>query len=475
MTTGIKPINGPVPAICIPIYSDPKTLFWRSYQRLWKPSFGSQVFGYNGATHVFEQWGVLITEARTIMTHMFLEAEPKATHMLMVDSDMVFPAHALKQLLQHDLPIVGGLCHNRRDPYQPILGKRHQDSDRLFGFCYNYPPNSLFEVDVTGAAFLLIKREVVEAISEKFGVGSWWQQYKGMSEDFSFCERAKECGYKVMVDTGLEIGHIAEVVITSETAKKLRPYQWDAWNPDPGMTPGAPLATVVIPTYNTPLRYLKAAVLSASHQSVPVEVIIVDDGSTTPVSDDGWPENVRVVHHNANRGIAAALNTGIELMKTNWFVWLSADDLLDPRKVQLQLSLLGQTGGKCSFTRWQAISTEKQKHAQIAPFFNWKSQDEQRAILGQACAVNGSTVMIHREVFEALGGFDEEYRYGQDWEFWCRVGERYFWFPLDEILTTRREHGNLTEAIETSVENDERRLRRDAEDASIKARYRWPR
>lgn len=480
-----KPRGEPAPlcvAICVPIYDNPKTRFWRAYAMLQKPSSGSAAFNHRGATRCLDTHGYTIVEARNLLTDNALRSgkpnaplDPQVTHVLFIDDDMEFPPDALKRLLDHDVPIVGGLCHSRRPPYHPILGRKHPEGRIGYGWCYHYPPNSLFEVDVTGGAFLLIKREVFERISDDCGPGVWWSQQNGRSEDFSFCERARAAGFKILVDTGLEIGHVAELVITSEVAKKLRTYHWDSWIPDPGVHPGSPIASIVIPTYNQKPKWLRAAILSASHQTVPVEVIVVDDGSDTPVPTEDWPENVRIYRLPRNRGISAALNTGIKAMTTRWFSWLSSDDLIDPRKIELQLEALHQSGGRASFHRWQAI-TEEGGFSTIADLPGWKTIDEQQRTLAQVCAINGSTVMIERTVFEDVGLFDEDFRYGQDYEMWCRIGSKFFWYPLEEILGTRREvPSNLTSTIANAAPDDPRKLRRDAEDASIRARYRWPR
>jgi GT2 family glycosyltransferase len=462
----------PVVAICVPIYDRPATDFFWAYQQMLKPNSGSEAFGGRGATHFFSTRGILVEEARNQMTLQALD-EPDVTHVLMLDCDMVPPPHALKRLLEHDVPIVGGLCHNRRPPYQPIVCRWYQESLALgvkrHGFCYHFPPDVLFPVDATGAAFLLIKREVLEAIEKREGK-KWWEKRDGLSEDFSMCVRAQEAGFPIVVDTGLEIGHVGEVLITKEFADKNRPYEWGAWNPEPHYVPGQPVASIVIPVYNQNPRYLRAAVYSAAHQTVPVEVIVVDDGSDVPIPTEGWPQNVRVLRVAENLGIANALNYGLKSMVTDWFMWLSSDDFFDPRKVQLQLAALEQARCKAGFTRWQGI-VPGEHLCRIASVPGWRSLAEQQALLGQACVVNGSTVAIHKSVIAEVGAFDTRYKYGQDWEMWCRVGRTHFWYGLGEILVTRREHDNLTAAIAAEPPDSPRRRRRDEEDALIRETY----
>lgn len=470
-------MSKPVVAICTPIYDSLEPAFWRSHRQLHKPSSVDVVF-QGGITHILDTEGLLVEDARRVMTKGALAAEGdvRVSHILMIDADMTFPPDALKQLLDHDVPIVGGLCFNRRSPYQPILCRYHPASkefgEQRYGFCYHYPPAALFEVDATGAAFLLVKREVFDAISLAEGPEKWWERVEGLSEDFSFCLRAKRAGYKIHVDTGLKIGHIAKVVVDEAFARKNRPYEWEAWNPDAyAAAPGQPLASVVIPTYNQNPRFLKAAVLSAAGQTVPVEVIIVDDGSTPAVPETDWPANVRVMRHSTNRGIAAALNTGILAMTTDWFAWLSSDDLFDPRKLQLQLAACVQARMKASYTRWQSIGAKDGDFASVAAYGAWKTIAEQMNYLAQVCAVNGSTVLLHKDVFDEIGLFDPSYTYGQDWDMWARVGEKFFWYGIDEVLTTRREHGNLTAAIAAEPDDGPRRQLRDWEDAEIRGRF----
>jgi len=471
MSESKEPTEGPTVAICIPVADKLEPRFWRSLNALWKPG-GGRIPGH---THRISVEEMLVEDARNELTDEAL-ASPEITHLLFIDDDMTFDPDALERLLKHDLPIVGGLCFSRRVPYHPVLCRKHPDwmarPRTPFGFVYHYPPNALFQVDATGGAFLLIKREVFEkidatAVARGEEKGAWWARAGGLSEDFSFCSRAVKVGYEIYVDTGCRIGHVAKVVITEETASKLRPYEWEIWNPEISAAKGdEPRATVVIPTYNQNPRYLRAAVLSAAYQTVPVEVIVVDDGSDPPVPTDGWPENVRVVRQD-NKGVASALNSGICEMRTDWFCWLSSDDMFDPRKVEIQQAALAQSGLKASFHAFQSLRSEE-TFSRAVDVPRWQSIPQQMEILRQVCAINGSTVMIHKSVIDEVGLLDEELRYGQDYEYWLRVGQKHFWYPLTDLLTTRREFNNLTAAI---AADPEKTKVRDAEDARIHARY----
>lgn len=492
----------PCIAVCVPMHWHPTRQFHESWRLLRKVgSYPNAIPGVG--THYLSVPGFSVETARAMLTEQALLAEPRATHLLWIDDDMGFPADALARLMAHDLPIVGGLCHNRRPPYAPVLMRKHDPvwgfNEESYGFMFDYIPGELLEVDATGGAFILVRREVFDAVEAKFGKRSWWLPEGDRSEDISFMERVRACGYKIFVDTSLEIGHVTEVVLTSKEARALRPFELNRWNPKPPEAKQAPaVASIIIPTYNQDPKLLKAAVYSALGQTVPVEVIVVDDGTTdyeivaggaqkhteaaavtrdTPIPlplkpTVSLPRGVKLLHHKENCGISAALNAGIEAMTTEWFCWLSSDDLLDPRKVEIQLGAVRTAGAKCSFTRYGAIrSGAGDTYQRFAQLPGWRTLIEQKRILAEGCAINGSTVMIHKSVFAELGRFDPEFRYGQDWEMWCRIGQKYPWLQVDEVLGTRRENGNLTQLIAREDATGERRKRRDQEDELIRMRY----
>ena len=87
---------------------------------------------------------------------------------------------------------------------------------------------------------------------------------------------------------------------------------------------GQPELSVIIPTYARNASVIRA-VVSALDQDVDLEVIIVDDGSPTPVefmNDD----RVRVLRLATNVGTAAARNAGVRAAHSNWIAFLDSDD-----------------------------------------------------------------------------------------------------------------------------------------------------
>lgn len=443
-------------------------------------------------THRFRVTGKSIEDARNTLTKVAL-SYADVTDLLFIDDDMVFRPESAQRLLDHKLPIVGALCFNRREPYQPVLARLQPPEYALenrYGWIYDFPRNALVSVDGTGAAFLLIAREVFEAVDAVRGEGHWWDKLSDTSEDFSFCWHVRDSGYEIFVDTGLEIGHIGSVCIDTAFAERNRkscvgawhsPYSVRVQNDAEKETLVVPHASIVIPAYNQQPQLLRAAVASALMQTAPVEVIVVDDGSkedvaTTVLAKDtplGRDPCLHVIRHDTNSGIAAALNTGIRAMTTDWFCWLSSDDLLDPTKVARQLYLMEMARAKASFHQYNVVCACNDATAGVSSAYVWSNILEQMSLLACACAINGSTVMIQKSVFKEVGDFDSVLCYAQDWDLWCRIGERYLWLSIPEVLGTRREGENLTEQI---AEDAGRAAARDAEGITVMHRFmRWAR
>jgi teichuronic acid biosynthesis glycosyltransferase TuaG len=514
----------------------------------------------------FQKEGLPIEMARNMLTTEALEAPipgapagaRQVTHLMWIDDDMVFPHDLLMRLLAHDLPFVGGLCHDRRHPYKPVM-ERHLDpkwgcDPGAYGWLFDFPKDQLVEVDATGGACLLVKREVYEKIREdecrlrvekEFGgpfdsnshageryrvllseYCDWWSitDHPGHSEDLAFCDRVRTAGYKIFVDTSLDIGHIGQVIVNSAFAELNREFEFCQTMPDgrggvrtggpgaekPGETlreaqactgkppedfpaPGQPVATVVIPTYNQRPEFLRCAVQSALEQTVPVEVIVVDDGSEVPVvqatggrfllSDDSMvfekpegvpvtrlPLGVRVIRHAKNQGIAAALNTGIKLMRTKWFCWLSSDDWFQPSKVEHQMSALLCARAVCGYHGYNLRLDNSNAIGHQATVV-WSTMEDQHRMMASGCFINGTTVMIHKSVFDRVGVFDTSFKWAQDWQMWARIGKEFLWHGIPDKLATRREFGNLTERVNSQdPESPERKLR-DAEDLRVQRQY----
>lgn len=93
--------------------------------------------------------------------------------------------------------------------------------------------------------------------------------------------------------------------------------------------------SVIIPTYNYG-RFLAESIDSVLAQTLPAhEVIVVDDGSTDDTPAVAARFGGRIVYHRqANRGVSAARNLGIDRATGDWLAFLDADDMWEPVKLE---------------------------------------------------------------------------------------------------------------------------------------------
>lgn len=198
-------------------------------------------------------------------------------------------------------------------------------------------------------------------------------------------------------------------------------------------------ATIVIPFYNDP--YVAEAVESALAQTHPsVEVIVVDDGSTSCV--DRLAPYLDRIHYigKANGGTASALNAGFRLASGRYVAWLSSDDRFRPEKIARQMTAMEAAGAWIGHTGFAVIDDEGRvmnPHVSLAG--DRLDQFYQAFVDGNP--VNGCTVMMRKELFELLGGFDEGLPYTHDLDFWYRAMLAGFPFHyLGEPMTEYRMH-----------------------------------
>ena len=219
------------------------------------------------------------------------------------------------------------------------------------------------------------------------------------------------------------------------------------------------LVSVVIPTYNM-AAYVGQAIDSVLAQTFhDFEIVVVDDGST-----DGTPEllaqygpRVRVLRQ-PNRGGAGALNAGIRAGRGEWIAWLSADDLWEPRKLEKEVEA-ARRFPHAALVYTDYVYVDASGKALSLEHFPLPSTRRRTLLrLFRRCFVNGSTTLIRRDVFDAVGFFDEADRYAPDWDMWFRIAASYDFAHVPEALVRYRIHGAQTSARGDVMERAARRV-----------------
>ena len=194
--------------------------------------------------------------------------------------------------------------------------------------------------------------------------------------------------------------------------------------------------SVIIPTYNRAQRLGKAidSVLAQSHQDF--ELIVVDDGSEDNTDELIENYNSDIVYiRQENSGAAAARNRGIEKARYNLLAFLDSDDWFAENKLKTQIEAMNRNPS-CLISHtneiWYRngqILNQKLKHK--------KSSGDIFAQSLELCAVGMSTIMIHKEIFDLYGFFDEGYPCCEDYEFWLRISAEEKFLLVEEPLTLK--------------------------------------
>ena len=154
--------------------------------------------------------------ARTELAEAFLQTD--CTHILWVDDDNIPREDDLNKLLEHDLPIVSGLYFRRAEPFEPIIMVKRENgrgTERRPDL-YREKSGQPVKIHSTGMGFMLIKREVIEAV-KKLGMPLF--DIRGnFGEDIWFCNQVHGAGYDVWLDPQVEVGHLGEkIMVTGKT------------------------------------------------------------------------------------------------------------------------------------------------------------------------------------------------------------------------------------------------------------------
>jgi glycosyltransferase involved in cell wall biosynthesis len=194
--------------------------------------------------------------------------------------------------------------------------------------------------------------------------------------------------------------------------------------------------SVVIANYNM-ARFVGQAVESVlAQRHPPVEVIVVDDGSSdtsAQVIEELAARDPRVsLVRQTNQGQTKAKNAGVRRARGEFVAFCDADDYWLPHKLELQLPRFADPKVAVVYSRSQWIDTQM-RLLEVVPF-DWQWHEGQ--VLPWLFIDNFipfGTAVVRRSVLEEVGGFDETYRMGIDWELWLRIAARYRFAFVDQV------------------------------------------
>jgi glycosyltransferase involved in cell wall biosynthesis len=180
------------------------------------------------------------------------------------------------------------------------------------------------------------------------------------------------------------------------------------------MTAG--LVSVVIPCHNYG-RFLSQAIESVLSQTyAPIEVVVVDDGSTDNTVEVAQQYPVTLLSE-GQAGVCAAVNRGVRSSRGEFIIRLDADDVLDPRYVERMVAALAEDPRAALAYSHGCYFGSASGPFLLEPF------DPDRLAEG---AYVTCLALTRRAAFDSVGGYDESMAdlRCEDWDLWLSFAER---------------------------------------------------
>ena len=209
------------------------------------------------------------------------------------------------------------------------------------------------------------------------------------------------------------------------------------------------MVSVIIPVYNSE-RYISEAVESVLNQTYRnLQVIVINDGSTdgTERALEPYMDHINYFFQE-NRGVAAARNVGIRSSRGRYIAFLDSDDIWMPEKLENQVSyMIGHPEFKFLYSDYVYFNDDNLDVKDSIPLY--KNAKPAGCIFHNLVMsshfLHTSTVLAKREIIEEVGGFDERFRLGEDYELWLRISAIYDIGYVEGVFSGYRRHpGSLT-------------------------------
>lgn len=182
--------------------------------------------------------------------------------------------------------------------------------------------------------------------------------------------------------------------------------------------------SVIIPTYNRRELLYRALDSVLSQSYTPDEIIVIDDGSsdnTDKMIAHEYP-NIKYIYQ-PHAGVSSARNHGISISQNPWIAFLDSDDKWHKNKLKIQTLLLTANpeykichSNEIWFKHDKKINQHK-KHRKQGGYIFIKCLP--------LCVISPSSVVIHRDIFESIGTFNESLPACEDYDLWIRICSKY--------------------------------------------------
>jgi glycosyltransferase EpsE len=187
-----------------------------------------------------------------------------------------------------------------------------------------------------------------------------------------------------------------------------------------------PLVTVIYPVFNDSPADISRSLTSIINQDYKnLEVVVIDDSnkieSIDAVNNFRSDVRIKILRENSKKGLAQALNNGIQIAKGEYLARADADDIQYPNRIRIQVEYLerhkdiGILGCNVNYIDAEGKFLKKR----IFP----ESSDNINRLLHIRNPICHSVVMIRKDVIDKIGAYDVDFKRAEDYELWFRAAK----------------------------------------------------
>lgn len=225
-----------------------------------------------------------------------------------------------------------------------------------------------------------------------------------------------------------------------------------------------PSISVIIPTHNRP-QGLKDSLESIRTQSLlPNEIIVVDDGSTPPVSKnifDGFTNKTQctLIRNETPQGGNNARNKGILAAKSDYIALLDDDDKFKPNKIEILSKEISNNPSYDIFYHAAQIHMLNEKVSYFTKPHRFMDNEDVFSVLLVKNVIGGTPMITARKKsLLDVGLFDEKMPALQDFELWLRLAKNRKKFHLIEEVLTDCYYTTKQGSISKSIDNNKKAI-----------------
>lgn len=226
--------------------------------------------------------------------------------------------------------------------------------------------------------------------------------------------------------------------------------------------------SVMICCYNSE-KYLRETIDSVINQThTNWEIVAVNDGSidrTEEIILDYIEQGIPITYHKQeNKGFADARNMALKLAKSDWIAIIDHDDicLLDRLKIQ-SANIRENPNAMLLFANTVHFNNEGVEIRHQFDRFNPCKLDlgalkVMNYLITHGCFIDSESVVFNKKAALSIGGFNNEYKYVADADFFKQMGSKFDFFASDETISKWRMHEKQASKKMESIIHKERKL-----------------